>query len=472
MSIAGKLPRRQFLQIGLGAATLATVHTAFAAKGDAARRTVDVAIVGAGLAGLTAARLLVKSGLSVCVLEARDRVGGRNFDQAVVGSGGAVAEGGGQWVGPGQDRVLALARGLGIQTFESYRDGKMTLSFGGRRFTVGSDHESAELQRIKALLDKLANDVSTSTPWTAPKAAEWDATTLGQWLKQNTKDQEAIETFTLDCETELGSPDDISLLWYLFYVRSAGGHKALNVDAQRWRFVGGPQQLSQRMAKELGDRVVLAAPVKRVRRTDEAVEVESDAVVCTAKHVVIAMMPADTRRIAFEPELPADRVELARAWKGESAVKVNAVYPKPFWRDKGLSGLGVCDKGPVGVTFDNSPPDGSRGVLLAFLSDTQLPKDPATRKSAVLKQFAELFGKAAAEPTAYIETDWAADGWSSGCVSPIGLGVLTRSGPALRTPVGRVHWAGTETSEIWCGYMDGAVRSGERVAAELIDALK
>ena len=178
------------------------------------------------------------------------------------------------------------------------------------------------------------------------------------------------------------------------------------------------------------------------------------------------------RRINFEPGLPPARVGLVNAWRGQTAVKVNVVYDRPFWREDGLSGLGLTDRPPIGVTFDNSPPDGKRGVLLAFLTDEGVPKDPAARRDAVIAGLAALFGRRAKSPVGYIETDWSSDGWTSGCVSPVPRRLLTRFGSALRAPVGRVHWAGTETSETWCGYMDGAVRSGERVAAEVLAALR
>jgi monoamine oxidase len=182
-------------------------------------------------------------------------------------------------------------------------------------------------------------------------------------------------------------------------------------------------------------------------------------------------MPADTRRIEFAPALPAARRGLVKGWKGEPAFKVNAVYADAFWRRNGLSGLAVSDRGPVGVTFDNSPPDGMRGVLVAFIETGKAPKEGAARRRAVLEDLVALFGKAARTPTDYIETDWSAEAWTAGCVSPLSPGVLTEFGGALREPVGRVHWAGTETSEVWCGYMDGAVRSGLRAAAEVWKAL-
>ena len=99
-------------------------------------------------------------------------------------------------------------------------------------------------------------------------------------------------------------------------------------------------------------------------------------------------------------------------------------------------------------------------------------RDPDERRAAVLAGLAELFGNRSKTPVAYLENDWSRDGWTTGCVSPVPRNVLTRFGHALRTPVSRIHWAGTETAEAWCGYMDGAVRSGERAAAEVLASLR
>ena len=218
---------------------------------------------------------------------------------------------------------------------------------------------------------------------------------------------------------------------------------------------------------------MLDSPVLRIVDEKKAtVEVESKRLKVLARRVVVAMMPADTRRIAFTPGLPPARRGLVEAWRGDLSIKVNVVYDEPFWRKDGLSGLGLTDRPPIGITFDNSPPDGSRGVLLAFLTESGVAKDPDVRRAAVLAGLAELFGQRAKRPVAYIENDWSSDGWTTGCVSPVPRNVLTRFGHALRTPVGRIHWAGTETSEAWCGYMDGAVRSGERVAAEVLASLR
>jgi monoamine oxidase len=467
--------RRDFLRLMTSAAALVATGSEVAEGEDRstlADRQVDVVVIGAGLAGLTTARDLEKGGASVCVLEARDRVGGRTLDHPI--SGGHVVEGGGQYVGPGQDRVLALAEGLGIATFPTYQEGKLVVSFAGLRLALPANQaDPAELKRLKRLLESLAATVSTDAPWAAEHAREWDDQTVADWLAKNTSDIATKMFFDVSISTEIGPPESISLLYYLFIIRSAGSIHALEVDAQERRFVGGPQSLSKGLARPLAERLVLDSPVLRIVDEKKApVEVLSKRLKVSARRVVVAMMPADTRRIAFTPGLPPERRGLVEAWRGDLSIKVNVVYDEPFWRKDGLSGLGLCDRPPLGITFDNSPPDGSCGVLLAFLAESGVAKDRDARRAAVLQGLAELFGKRAKQPVAYIENDWSRDGWTTGCVSPLPRNVLTRFGHALRTPVGRIHWAGTETSEAWCGYMDGAVRSGERAAAEVLLALR
>ncbi len=454
-------PRRDFLKATVGVPLVAGMKSA-----DVATRVVDVAVIGAGLAGLTAAHELRRNHLKVCVLEARDRVGGRTLDYSI--GGGHVVEGGGQWAGPTQTAVIGLARELGIGTFKTYTKGKTVVAADGIRLTVGAgERDSQELRRVKQTLETMSLEIPLAEPWAAKRAREWDSTTLDRWLRANTKQAATREELGLEVETELGSPETISLLWFLFYIRSAGGLHALNVAAQELRFKGGPQLISKKLAAELGNDLILSTPVSKIHHGGDGVVIESKLARVTAKRVVVAMMPADTRKIEFAPALPAERAGLAKNWVGEPGFKVNVVYNNPFWRDAGLSGLSINDRGPAGVTFDNSPPDSSKGVLVVFIDPKKAPKDGPARRKAVVDNLSTLFGNSARQPIEYFETDWAQESWTAGCVSPLPRGVLTEFGPALRKPVGKLHWAGTETSEVWCGYMDGAVRSGQRVAEEV-----
>ena len=313
--------RRDFLRLATSAAALVATGNEIAQGEDGPAalpdRRVDVVVVGAGLAGLTTARELEKGGASVCVLEARDRVGGRTLDHPI--GGGHVVEGGGQYVGPGQERVLALARELGIATFPTYRNGKVVLSLGGWRLALPScEAESADLKRVKQLLESFAATVPTDAPWAAKHAREWDDQTIAGWLEQNTRDIATKLFFDISITTELGPPSSISLLYYLFIIRSAGSIHALDVDAQERRFLGGPQSLSKGLARLLSDRLVLDSPVLRIVDDDKAsVEVESKRVKVLARRVVVAMMPADTRRIAFTPGLPQARRGLVEAGGGD-----------------------------------------------------------------------------------------------------------------------------------------------------------
>ena len=442
--------------------------------------SAQIVVVGAGLAGLTAARDLVMAGYDVRVVEARARVGGRTVNQA--SGGGHIIEGGGQWVGPTQTAVLALSDELGIETFSAEQPGDVVYHFEGFRFTEPASTEPSdpdardEFRAVRDELEIMMKTVPLDAPWTAVEAAAWDATTISAWLTERTSNEEVLLTFSLDIASALGDPEQISLLWYLFYLHSAGGVKALSTDAQSSRFVGGAQEISLRMATMLGDRLYLNAPVVSITQPGDDVgspgerniEVKTARGTMMAEHVIVAMMPKDMTQIAFSPALPAMRSELNARWNGEPGIKIHLVYEKPFWRDAGLSGVAISDFNGVVITFDNSPPDASNGVLLAFVDGQGLPDDAAARQAFIVAQVERLLGAEAASPSEYHEMDWSGEMWTAGCTSPLGPGVLTSAGPAIREPVGGIHWAGTETATVWNGYMDGAVRSGHRAAEEIL----
>ena len=439
----------------------------------------DVVVVGAGLAGLTAARELAGAGLDVRVIEARDRVGGRNLSQSVGDHPEDIVEVGGQWVGPTQHEVLALANELGIGTYPTHATGKNLFEtdrgklkrYRGTIPMLGPlvmvDYGRADLK-----LKRLIKRVSAEAPWEAEDADRLDEQSFATWIRGAARTGTAREALATACRAVFSvEPADVSLLHVLFYAASAGGWDDLldtEGGAQQDRLAGGTQQLSIRMAEELGDRVELSAPVRAIRA-------EADGVVTgevRARRAIVAVPPTLAGRIEYDPPLPAARDQLTQRMPMGSVIKCMAVYEEPFWRDDGLSGQAVSLPGPAQVVFDNTPPNGSPG-LIGFLEGREareLGALPETeRRDAVLKGFQRLFGRRAGHPRLYVEKDWSTEPYSRGCYAGVlGPGAWTAYGRALREPVGRIHWAGTETATTWMGYMDGAIQSGKRAAAEVM----
>ena len=452
-------------------------------RAAANQREADVVVVGAGVAGLNTARRLAAAGRSVAVLEARDRVGGRTLNMPL--AEGQVCEIGGQWVGPGQDRVLELLGELGLETFPTYHEGRNLLELGGKRRRYKGTIPRlgplvlADIARARRRLDRLAATVPTEAPWSAPDAEALDGTTVAAWLRHSVSTRKARALIGIAVGTAFGvSPQQMSLLWMCHLVHSCGGFDAmLDVEggAQQDRIAGGSQEICLRMAEELGDSVRLGAPVELIEQDPDGVRVRADGMAVRARRAVVAMAPALTSRIRFSPNLSAKRDQLAQWTASGALTKCTATYETPFWREDGWSGAAVSDEGPVETTFDNSPPEGPAGVMLGFIAGTKAiehaRKPESERRRIVLDCFARMWGDQARGATAYFEQAWADEEWSGG--GPVchpAPGALTAYGEELRRPSGRVHWAGSETATTWCGYMDGAVRSGDRAAGEVLDA--
>ncbi|HEX6456909.1 MAG TPA: flavin monoamine oxidase family protein [Solirubrobacterales bacterium] len=463
----------------------------------------DVAIVGAGLAGLVAARRLEAAGVRALVVEARERVGGRVLNEEI--GDGKVVEVGGQWIGPTQERIAALAAELGVGTFPTYDEGRHVVEMGGKRASFAGSFTDAGLQLVRDLskaisplaladfeqarvrLDRMAKRVPLESPWEAPKARFWDGQTFATWVRRNTRTAAARSLFELATEAVWAAePADVSLLHILFYTRSGGGFNRLvgtGGGAQQDRFHGGSQRIALLLAEQLGEeRVRLGAPVRRIEHGGEGVVVHAgsgtgDDLEVRARRAIVAVPPTLAGRIAYDPPLPALRDQLTQRMPQGSVIKMMAIYEEPFWRDEGLSGQATSDLGPARVLFDNSPPDGSPGVLLGFLEGRfarhWATRPAAERREAILAGHARLLGPRAAQPVDFIERVWAEEEWTRGCYGCLmTTGGWTEYGRALREPVGRLHWAGAETATIWNGYMDGAVSSGERAAAEVLAQIR
>ncbi|MFF5174666.1 flavin monoamine oxidase family protein [Micromonospora sp. NPDC000089] len=434
-----------------------------------------VVVVGAGFSGLATALALAEAGCAVRVLEARDRVGGRVLTRWL--PDGTQLDLGAQWIGPTQDRMAALVAAYGLVTFPSAAMGAPVVRWDGR--LREAPPESAG--RLVARLDGYADQVDPAAPWRAARAAEWDRLTLGGWLADAAGDEVTGRYVgrLLAGGLLAADPDEISLLQLLFYLRSGGGAGLLlgmAGGAQQDRIVGGPAALAQRMAAALEPgTVVCDAPVQAIHTDDGGVVAYTDRGVHRADVAVVAVAPALAGRIAYRPALPALRDGLTQRMPMGSALKAHAVYPEPFWRAAGRSGVATAADGPVTETVDNSTPDSPRGVLTAFAYGRQARElrrlSPDARRAAWRDALVALVGPAAAAPDDLIEYDWSADEWTRGCF----CGALTPGswadyGPQLRRPVGRLHWAGTETATRWAGYLEGAVLAGERAAAEVLAA--
>lgn len=458
----------------------------------------EILIVGAGLAGLTAARLLHRAGHAVRVLEGRSRVGGRTFTEW---HGSTPVDRGGAWIGPTQNRMLALVESLGLATVTQAGEGASVYVAGqarkvhGERLlglisTQGAPHDwriLPDLLRLEHQLDRLAATVPVGRPWDAPQAAEWDAMTLGDWLRGRLWSQRTRALAEATFETIWGAnADDVSLLFALHFIAAAGDEQqpgrfgrltATRDGAQDRRFATGSQSVADALATELGDRIIHEAEVVQVSQAaGRATVILRDGRHFEADRVVIALPPALRQTLSFEPPLPADLPDLAQGLPMGRLMKVEAIYDAPFWRDQGLSGNAVLADGLVNLVFDVSPATGGEGALLAFIGGKALDRadqlDAQSLREAVLDSFARCFGPQAREASVVVRQHWGEEPLSLGAPTAYARpGFLTACRDRLVRPFGVVHWAGSEMPGYWNGYMEGAVRSGERAAAELLKIL-
>ena len=478
---SARVTRREALKL-LGAGTAGSLARGLwippTQVASEASRRVDVVIVGAGFAGLAAARGLLRRGKTVVVLDARDRVGGRVKAGKLAGR---TIDLGGMWVGPTQTRLMRLLEEYRIEKTPQYIGGKCIVEVGGRRYTGEGEWarllppDEAELERMFGRVKALVAEVPVESPWTAPSASEWDRVTVEEWLRSETKNEIVLTMLRLMIRGLFTvEPQQLSLLFFLSYVRSGNSLEeqwGVEGAAQAFHIPGSMHQLAARMAGELGSALVLRAPVTAVAQDSTGVKVASAAGEWRGERAIVAVPLPLSGRISFDPALPARRDALVQRSPMGSVIKYWVAYRQPFWRRNGWNALVESDEPPTEGFLDASPPGGDVGFIVGFIQ-ANLALEWSTRsmeerKKRIVERIVHFLGPEGAQPIDYVDADWPSDPWTRGCYgASMGPGALSTLGPVLRAPVGRIHWAGTETSSVWSGYIEGAIRSGERAAAE------
>ncbi len=450
--------------------------------------SADVIVVGAGLSGLYAARELQRAGLQPLILEADNRVGGRILTEQAQG---LPFELGAQWIGDTHHRMFRLAAELGVETYPQLEEGETSYELGGQAVLAGPEFrakygdEVAAVDRVLRLLDELAAEVDPAQPGAAPRAAEWDLITAGEFYDRQGLGPVARNLLEICTVGILAVPThEVSLLHLLFTVQTCGVGADLFAEseggAQTTRFHGGTGEIPRRLAAALGEVIVLDAPVQTIEHTTTgggSVKVHCrGGVIASGRRVIVAVAPTLAGRILYDPPLPGIRDQLTQRLPHASAMKAFVVYDEPFWQREGLNGQLISDVGPARMSNDTCIPGRPEGVLLAFFEGEQARTfgrwTADERKRALLAELSRHVGPRAANPDFYIDGEWSERQWTRGCYNAnCGPLVWTHFGEALARPIGVIHWASTDTATQWSAYMEGAVDAAERAAQEVIEAL-
>jgi monoamine oxidase len=443
----------------------------------------DFAIVGAGLAGLRTALRLRATGATVTVFEARERVGGRvvSAPQPTAKAPPLVLDLGAQWVGPGQTQILSLIKELDLHLVPADSPGRALWDLGDGprpgRASLGPlpPMALAEVLTGAGLITLMSRRLPPE-PWNAPRALAWDRISAHDWITRHlrTSAGRAYARAAIEASYAI-EPEETSLLSLLFYLRSCGPVRDFST-AEAFRLQEGTHEIASRLAGRLDSKIRFGEPVLAVTQDAAGLTVETAVSTVRCRRAAICVPPPLAGQISYTPALPASRTRLLASVRMGASIKFHAVYRRPFWRNRGLSGQAMSSTDVVRATYDNSPDDGTgRGVLVGFvLADAARnlgELDPAEQEKQILSSLGRLFGPDGAVPDAIAIEDWGAEEWTGGCyASHLPVGGWTSYGSAFRQPCGRIHWAGTETSSDWHGYMEGAIRSADRAADEMLRA--
>lgn len=470
-----RLTRRRLVRVAAGGAAGAAIGAAAWPRergyGAARAPAGSAVIVGAGLAGLTAAYELQLAGWAVTVLEARDRVGGRVYTLRDF-AGGQHAEAGGEYIDVVHRQIrdyaerfnLALEdtrRGFGGLVDAIYVNGRLRRS--GK--LVGY-RTRREMNRWWRRIAQLGRELDPEDPGAAGAALdERSVASVFDELEINGLARFLLDTYIRD---DYGvEPERLSLL---FAAQAERLYRPVyESQIEVWRIRGGNDRLPRAFAERLGEAVWTGAPVTAVADLGDRVRVETPSGTVEADRCVLAAPLPALRAITFSPGLPD-------AWRGAidelqyGSVTKNALqYRNRFWRRAGYSG-GTYTDIALGCTWEATDQQrGRRGVLLDYAAGQRSAHfealAPELRTADAAQQIAAIY-KPAPQPIGAATVSWALEPYSGGSWTAYAPGQVTAYWRALREPSGRLHMAGEHT-DAYSGYMEGAIRSGRRVAQQI-----
>jgi monoamine oxidase len=446
----------------------------------------QVLIIGGGFSGIAAAKKLAEAGISFLVLEARERLGGRVYTKSF--SEDLYLDLGGQWIGPTQDRMYQLCEEFGMETFETYDQGKNILDLGGKIRTYSGLIPKMDpislinLDLILKKLERLARQIDINSPWQHPKAADFDAVSLDYFIRKYSYTPSCLEVIRVGCATVFACElNEISLLHALFYIRSGTSLETLiNIKngAQQHRIKGGMQPLVEQMALPFLDKIRFNSPVLEVEKKGKMIQVRGENFELNTQKLIFAVPPPLLAKIRISPELPVEKRQLLQRYSMGYVGKCFMIYKEPFWRQQGFSGQAVADENsPFQTLFDCSPADGKYGIMMGFTIGNRAKayfiQSEEERKSQMREVLEVYFGHEAKKPIRYADFTMSDEIWSSGCYAGImPTGAWTGFQDSYRKPLDPFYFAGTEASPKWNGYIEGAVLAGETASIQVINALR
>lgn len=445
----------------------------------------DVIVIGGGISGLSAAKLLVDSGLNVVVLEARNRVGGRTFTSRNAKVNWVDL--GGAYVGPTQNRILRLSKELGISTYKVnevehlvYHVKGKSYPFRGISPPIWNPLTYLDFNNLWRTIDDMGKEIPAEAPWSAPHAEEWDGMSMKELINKICWTQTCKKFATLFVNVNVtAEPHEVSALWFLWYVKQCGGTVRIfstTNGGQERKFLGGSGQISEKIMERLGNRVKLERPVVCINQS-ESVKVETlNHETYEASYVICAVPPTLGQKIHYNPPLPPIRNQLIQRIPMGSVIKCMMYYKEAFWRKMGFCGSMVIveENSPIGMTLDDTKPDGSVPAIMGFILSRKARRLAHLTKEERKQRICEIYAKVlgtdeALHPVHYEEKNWCEEEYSGGCYTAyFPPGIMTQFGKIIRQPFGRIYFAGTETATEWSGYMEGAVQAGERAAREIL----